>query len=321
MKKQTKLWLIVACTLFLVGSILFIGGMTALKWNFKKLSTVTYETRVYTLSEDFQNIVIKTKTADIAIVPSENDKGKVVCYEMERTSHIVGIENDTLMIQKNDARKWYDYIGFNFDIPKITIYLPRSSYGTLSIQTSTGDVRLPEDFSFESIDISASTGSITCLASASEHIGIRTSTGNIRMENASAGTLDLSVSTGKITLTGITCAGDATVKVTTGRAYLTNLTCQSLTSKESTGSITLENVMAEKSLTVKRSTGGVRLDRCDAAEILITTDTGDVKGSLRSDKVFVARSDTGRIDVPKTLTGGRCEITTDTGDITITIAP
>ena len=57
MKKQTKLWLIAACTLFLVGSILFIGGMTALKWNFKKLSTVTYETRVYTLSDNFQKMV------------------------------------------------------------------------------------------------------------------------------------------------------------------------------------------------------------------------------------------------------------------------
>lgn len=319
MKKQTKLWLIVACTLFLVGGILFTGGMTALGWDFKRLSTVTYDTDVYTLSDDFQNIAVKAKTADITIVPSENDKVKVVCYEMKRTTYIVGIENDTLMIQKNDVRRWYDYIGFNFDTPKITIYLPRSSYGTLSIQTSTGDVKLPQDFTFESIDISVSTGDVTCLASASEHIGIKTSTGNIRMENTSAGSLDLSVSTGKITLTDITCAGDAAVKVSTGKAYLTDLTCQSLTSKGSTGDITLENVMVKKTLTVKRSTGDVRLDRCDAAEILITTDTGDVKGSLLTDKVFITRSDTGRIDVPKSLTGGRCEITTDTGDIKITI--
>ena len=51
----------------------------------------------------------------------------------------------------------------------------------------------------------------------------------------------------------------------------------------------------------------------------VTTSTGEVTGSLRSEKVFITRSDTGRQDVPKSVTGGRCEITTDTGDIEITV--
>ncbi len=46
---------------------------------------------------------------------------------------------------------------------------------------------------------------------------------------------------------------------------------------------------------------------------------GDVKGTLLSEKAFFAESDTGDIDVPKTNVGGRCEITTDTGDIQIQI--
>ena len=49
------------------------------------------------------------------------------------------------------------------------------------------------------------------------------------------------------------------------------------------------------------------------------TDTGDVKGSLLSEKIFIPTTDTGDVDVPKTVTGGRCEITTDTGDIKITV--
>ena len=56
-------------------------------------------------------------------------------------------------------------------------------------------------------------------------------------------------------------------------------------------------------------------DRCDAAELSITTDTGDVKGTLLSDKVFIARTDTGRVHVPETTNGGKCKITTSTGDI------
>ena len=42
-------------------------------------------------------------------------------------------------------------------------------------------------------------------------------------------------------------------------------------------------------------------------------------GTLRSEKVFLVESDTGSIEVPKTTTGGRCEIRTDTGDIRIDI--
>jgi hypothetical protein len=59
------------------------------------------------------------------------------------------------------------------------------------------------------------------------------------------------------------------------------------------------------------------LDLCD--EIYLKTDTGDVSGFLLSDKIFIAESDTGRISVPKTFTGGKCEVKTDTGNIKITV--
>ena len=63
----------------------------------------------------------------------------------------------------------------------------------------------------------------------------------------------------------------------------------------------------------------MRFDGCDAAEITVKTGTGDVTGTLLSDKVFLTETGTGRIDVPKSTVGGRCEINTDTGDIKIDI--
>ena len=64
----------------------------------------------------------------------------------------------------------------------------------------------------------------------------------------------------------------------------------------------------------------VSFESFDAAEIFIKTDTGDVEGELLSAKVFIAKTDTGKINVPSTATGGRCEISTDTGDIRITVS-
>ena len=40
-----------------------------------------------------------------------------------------------------------------------------------------------------------------------------------------------------------------------------------------------------------------------------------------SDKIFLVSSDTGDIDVPRSVTGGRCEVDTDTGDIRLSVDP
>ena len=37
------------------------------------------------------------------------------------------------------------------------------------------------------------------------------------------------------------------------------------------------------------------------------------------EKVFLVQTDTGNVDVPRSVTGGACEITTDTGDVRITV--
>jgi DUF4097 and DUF4098 domain-containing protein YvlB len=61
----------------------------------------------------------------------------------------------------------------------------------------------------------------------------------------------------------------------------------------------------------------VNFNACDATEIFVKTSTGNVAGSLLSSKVFIANTSTGSIDVPKTTSGGRCEIITSTGNIKI----
>ena len=72
-------------------------------------------------------------------------------------------------------------------------------------------------------------------------------------------------------------------------------------------------------MTASCCTGDVTFDGCDAAAISVKTDTGDVTGSLLSNKMFVIDTNTGDVDVPETVDGGRCEIVTDTGDIELNI--
>ncbi len=319
MSKKMKIWLITAASLVLVGCVIFGGVMTVLKWDFKKLSTVRYETNNYDIGEKYKNISIVTNTAGIKIMPSEKGETAVVCYEQATLKHSVAVKDDALVIEINDTRKWYDYIEIGFATPKITIYIPKGEYGNLSVKVSTGDVEISQDFKFDSIDISGSTGDVTNRASALEKIKIKTTTGGITAENISAGSLDLSVSTGKVTVSSIVCEGDISVTVSTGKAKLTDISCKNFVTDGNTGDITLKKVIASEKFSIERGTGDVVFEDSDAAQIKVKTDTGSVTGSLLSDKIFMPQTDTGSISVPKTTSGGRCEITTDTGNIKIEI--
>ncbi len=318
MRKTTKAWLIIAAFLMLIGCILFVGVMSMLEWDFTKLSTTKYETNTYEVGEAFDSISINTDTADIVFALSDDGKCSVECYEDEDTTHSVAVENNMLVVGTN-PKSWYDYIGFNLGFPKITVHLPSTQYASLHIDESTGDVEIPNAFVFKNVDISLSTGDVIFCASASEIVKIKSTTGAIRVENTSVGSLDLKVTTGTVTVSDVNCEGDVTVDVLTGKTSLSDTQCKNVISNGSTGGISIDNVIAEEKFSIQRKTGKVKFTGSDAAEIFVETNTGDVTGSLLTDKVFIIQTDTGNVDVPKTMDGGRCEIITDTGDIKIEI--
>lgn len=299
MSKSTKTWLIIATFFVVIGGLIFMGLMQSVKWDFSKLSTVKYETNSYEIQEEYKNISIVTDTSDVEFVISENAKSTVVCYEQTKIKHLVSVKEHTLTIEIQDTRKWYEHIGISFGSPKITVCLPKKEYGELSVRCDTGDISVNEQFAFERIDILGSTGDVINRASASEDIKLKTSTGRICVENVSANNIDLAVSTGDVSLKKVTC--------------------QSLVSKGSTGNILLEGVIAKESISVERNTGNVKLEGSDAVDIQIKTSTGDVKGTLLSEKVYIVETSTGDIKVPKTTKGGTCEIKTSTGDIKISV--
>ncbi|MBE5820087.1 MAG: DUF4097 domain-containing protein [Clostridiales bacterium] len=319
MSKKTKLWIIIPSFLILISCIIFCVVMNKLNWDFTKLSTNIFETNKYEINDEFKDIKIKTNTADIEFILSENLNNLVVCNEQKNVNHSVEVKDNTLVIEVVDTRKWYEYIGINFNTPKITIYLPKSEYGELLIRTSTGDVKIPKDFKFSSIDILVDTGDIINYAPVYENVKVKTSTGDIYVENIIASMLELSTSTGQIDIVDVICSEDIEINVSTGKTNIVNSNCKNLLSSGSTGDIFMKKVIATEKFSIERGTGDVNFENCDASDIFIETDTGDVVGSLLTDKVVFAETGTGRIDVPKVIADEKCEIITDTGDIKITV--
>ena len=320
MKRTTAFWLVTATVLVLLGAIVFGGSLMALHFDFSKLTTTKHETNTHALTEEFHSISVKTKTADVTLVRSEDGTASVVCEESVKEKHEVSVENGTLTVTLVDTRKWYEYVGFFTKKESVTIYLPKGEYDSLLVKNETGSVRLPEGLSFGTIDVALSTGHVACSSDAEQLLRLKATTGRLRVSDVTAGAMELKVSTGSVDVRAATVTGEISIKVSTGDVELSGVRCGSLASSGSTGEIELENVLATGRISIERSTGDVELSECDAGELYIKTDTGDVEGTLLSDKIFMAHSDTGRVRVPKTTTGGICEVTTDTGSIKFEIA-
>ncbi|MGN0557769.1 MAG: DUF4097 family beta strand repeat-containing protein [Acutalibacteraceae bacterium] len=299
MNKCSKKWLGAAVILIIAGAVVLVGALAVIRFDFTKLSTQKLETNTYEFNEDFDNISVNAETAAATFVPSDNDVCKVECVEEESLKHSAKIQDGTLTISAVNNRKWCDYICMNFWSPKVTVYAPREAYTSLSVATVTGNIEIPDKFSFETVNAAGTTSDIACRAQVSKSVEVNTTTGSITLGSAQTETVKLSATTEKV--------------------IVNDVACNKLTAKSSTGHIQLKNVIAEGSINVQNTTGGVEFEGCDAADILVHTSTGDVKGTLLSEKIFITDTSTGRVSVPETTGGGKCEITTSTGNIDIGI--
>ena len=338
MSKTVKNWLIAAAALILAGMVVFAIALALCGGDITKLGTVDYVETTFEPSGDFENISINVFTTDLKLLPSEDGKCRIVCYEDEKVSHTAEVKDGALVIDTKDSRRWLGFISLSFKRPTMEIYLPKNEYEFLDIDTDTGAVYLPNNFTFESININGNTGSVVCYASAKKDMDFELDTGPILLCDVSAGDIRLQTDTGSIKLNGGTVAESIEVKTGTGFVNLENISCGSihaeadtglvslentscgdLYAETDTGYIKLENVVGSGKFELLSDTGYIDLNGCDAAELYIETDTGTVRGELLTNKIFFAESDTGHVSVPKSMTGGRCEIKTDTGSIEMSV--
>jgi hypothetical protein len=319
MRNTTNFLLAIALSLVVIGIIVVIISLSAAEWNFNLLGSARYETVTHNINESIRDISIDTATANVTFIPSESGEYRVVCHDAPGLKHSVNAIDGVLSIKLTDTRKWYEYISFSFDNTEVSVYIPAEEYGVLDIDISTGDVTIPNNFKFESVNIEATTGDIDFGAEVESDLKITASTGYITLEGVAAGAIDLAASTGNMSLSDIHCTGGLKLSLSTGKVTANNVNCTSLYSTADTGDIILTSLIAKETIDITRSTGDVKFDACDASQITVNTSTGDVTGSFLSDKIFITHSGTGKNQVPETTTGGICRIECSTGDIIIEI--
>ena len=308
--------------LILAGTItLTIGGVCFGIGLYNKAQNENVIENSYDITDAFENIDIDLETADLYFKESLDNKVRVDCNDRTKYYQDVTVDSGVLKIKTIDHRKWYEkYIfAFNFKRFDVTVYLPTATYGTLRVKTATGDVDFEKCASFTKATIKTNTGNIAFTNNVSESLEVTSDTGNIKLKELSAKSIKAKTSTGNINIEEAEVEEEVNTYSSTGSHKFNKVNCDTLIAKSSTGGARLIETVAATSFDINTSTGGVRFESCDAGTIKVKTSTGDIKGSLKTNKIFDAHSGTGSVKVPLSGEGGICKLESSTGSINITI--
>lgn len=318
--KKTIVWIIIGVLLLLVGGGLFLGGAFAMDFDFTKWNTEETVTNTYDFSDEIRNITVDVDVAKVVFEPADDGKCTVICKELEKEKHTVEVRDGELRITSPERRSFHFSIGihWNWDIC-ITVKLPAGEYEKLQLETDTGTVEMPGDFSFSEAKCESDTGAIRWAADVKRELTLSTDTGAVKAENVTAGSLRAESDTGAVILSNVVSSGAVETECDTGSLKLTDVRGNIIAAKMDTGSVTMKNAVATSRIKVSSGTGSVRFDACDASEIKVKTGTGSVTGTFASPKIFYAESGTGKVSVPKSTEGGICDVETGTGKIDLDI--
>ena len=313
-----KPWMIVAICLIVAGVILCIIGLYSINFDFSNMNTSKTVSNTHNVTEEFNTIDVNTIECNISIVPG--DHCQVVTQEREKQPITVDVSDGTLTIRQNDQRKWYDHIGIFWTEQKVTLYLPQAEYNKLSVNTTTGIIRIGEEYTFTDVSLTTTTGKIRCSNNVTGTYVVSATTGDISLEKADPENLSVSCTTGKINLSNMSVTNGLNAATTTGDMTLSNCTAGTINAEGTTGKLTFTDTVAAGQLKAETSTGDIMLTNCDAATLDLESSTGAITATLLTEKVVFAESGTGKINVPKSTTGGACTIETSTGNITVKFA-
>ena len=243
--KKTIIWIAITFCLLLVVSVIL----------YSLSITVKLETNEYEIKETFKDIKIFTDTADIDFVLSENLNTLIICEEHKNIKHTVNIKENTLLIEVDDNRKWYEHIGSSTS--KITVYLPKSEYGELIMESDTGNIHI-ENINANKLDLSTSTGNLKIVNTKCKNLFSESDTGNILLKNVIASEkFKIETDTGNVKFKD-SDASDIFVKTDTGNVTGNLLTDKVIFAESDTGNVDVPKVITD--------------EKCE-----IITDTGDIK--------------------------------------------
>ena len=259
-------------------------------------------TKNYPVSGSFSSVSVTDYYADVQLRASRDGSVSVTTRDTQDVTHTVQVVNGTLTISRPEPNLGQRIFHDDDDDPTVIVYLPAGDYGSLTVNTTAGDIESAGQLNFASANLTSTAGDIDITGSVTQSLVCTTTTGDVEVNSPAAGAVQISTNTGDAELTGVSA--------------------QSLSIHTNTGDADLERSVAAGAIEISTTTGDIELERSDSASLTLSTTSGDVEGSLLTGKTFSASSTSGRVSVPASTPGaGACNVSTTSGSIRLTVRP
>ncbi len=320
--KTKKAPVIIAVILIAVGLIISFTAATFSDFQMDDLDSLTYTTNKYDKLDKFDSIKIDSNSFNIHVIATtEVSRPEVICEESEELYNEVTVNNSTLYIDQIDERDAFSHImNVQFRELKIDIYLPiYSEYKIISANSSSGNIAVTSNLTFDEADIKTASGSVTCDAYVKNNVNIDTTSGNIYMTDTKSMNIDTSTTSGEILLYSVQAYERLDAQCTSGDITITDSAASFSNLSTTSGDIDLTDYTLKNDIRIECTSGDISLNDCDAENLEIGTTSGDVTGTLLSEKIYYTSTNSGDVDIPLSGNGGLCKIVTTSGDISISV--
>ena len=341
MRKSLKVVLIIASSLVGIGILCMclavaFGGTELFAKNYDKID-------VKVMSATFDNVdIINVKDAanDVKILQSQNDQVKVTYGVSDEFSYYVKQIDDTLYVEYDDFRHWYDYLFMfgKFNEPDLIIEVPEKTFSELIVKCTSGDIEAKSVNSLVTnlnstsgdIEVGGNAGDLTATATSgdvkvnagtnAEMAVISTTSGKLELSGNVKGDVIADNTSGGIVCDDLKCE-NLDAKTTSGKIKGENLTLKSLRADSISGGINMKNAICTDDMTLEATSGSINLDSVDAANYDLHTTSGSIHADILNAKVYNVKSTSGSVRVPDSATGsnGTFNAKTTSGSIKVQV--
>lgn len=227
MRRSKKIAIFTACALIIVGFVLALSALIAMKFDLSRMNTLDYHTATYPVQESFSAIQVDVTDCDVQILPSQDGTCRVECLESKTSAYIIEVKQDVLTVSQNETGAWYKHVGIYLGPVELTIYLPQEQYEHLSVASLSGTVTVPDNFSFDKVQVYTTSGSVYLTAQVTEEVCVDTVSGELELTGAQPQDLRLQSTSGNVTLTDYnaqtihieTISGNVSAALTSPKAF------------------------------------------------------------------------------------------------------
>ncbi|MEG0663958.1 MAG: DUF4097 family beta strand repeat-containing protein, partial [Clostridia bacterium] len=187
MKKITTISISIAIILFLGGIVMSFCAFSLVDFNITELGTQgTYEKKEMRITDFSQIKKISFNDYNKGFNIKKSDTNEIVLsyYESEKETYEFTDENGVLSVSLKNNKKWYEYIGVNFDFSDKSIFLevPENFNFDLYVKTSNGKISIKDINTINNIDLKTSNGTIDVdNVESTGNISLISSNGKIRV--------------------------------------------------------------------------------------------------------------------------------------------